>query len=125
MESRILRDSKATKCDSTRRAVTQFRKDIAELKRVVKAFERRLTALESEEKKRIKKPASTDLAKRARFSAEWVVAHLERIGFSQKDYAKLVGVSSLTIYNWESGKSRPRKTAGISGCCQETEKARS
>ena len=75
----------------------------------MKAFERRLTALESEEKKRIKKPASTDLAKRARFSAEWVVAHRERIGFSQKDYAKLVGVSSLTIYNWESGKRRPRK----------------
>jgi transcriptional regulator with XRE-family HTH domain len=25
------------------------------------------------------------------------------------DYARLVGVSPLTIYNWENGKSRPRK----------------
>jgi len=28
---------------------------------------------------------------------------------SAADYGKLVGVSGLTIYSWESGKSRPRK----------------
>ena len=28
---------------------------------------------------------------------------------SAADYGKLVGVSALTIYHWESGKSRPRK----------------
>ncbi len=28
---------------------------------------------------------------------------------SAADYARLVGVSQLTIYNWEQGKSRPRK----------------
>ena len=33
----------------------------------------------------------------------------ERLGFSAADYAKLVGVSELTIYNWEQGKTRPRK----------------
>ena len=27
---------------------------------------------------------------------------------SAADYAELVGVSGLTIYNWEKGKSRPR-----------------
>ena len=26
----------------------------------------------------------------------------------QADYAALVGVSALTIYNWEHGRSRPR-----------------
>ena len=36
-------------------------------------------------------------------------AQRERLGFSAADYAKLVGVSPVTIYNWEHGKSRPRK----------------
>lgn len=31
------------------------------------------------------------------------------MGLSAADYAKLVGVSELTIYNWESGKTRPRQ----------------
>ena len=26
---------------------------------------------------------------------------------SQRDYAALVGVTSMTIYNWESGRTRP------------------
>ena len=31
-----------------------------------------------------------------------------RLGLSAADYAKLVGCSALSIYNWESGKTRPR-----------------
>ena len=31
-----------------------------------------------------------------------------RLGLSAEDYGKLVGVSGLTIYNWEHGKTRPR-----------------
>ena len=29
---------------------------------------------------------------------------------SAKDYGKLMGVSGLTIYNWEAGKSKPRRS---------------
>jgi transcriptional regulator with XRE-family HTH domain len=38
-----------------------------------------------------------------------VKAQRERTGLSAADYAKLVGVSALTIYNWEQGKTRPRQ----------------
>ena len=44
-----------------------------------------------------------------RFSARSVKAQRKRLGLSAADYARLVGVASLTIYNWEQGKSRPRK----------------
>jgi DNA-binding transcriptional regulator YiaG len=44
-----------------------------------------------------------------RFSARSVKAQRQRAGLSAADYAKLIGVSSLTIYNWEHNKSRPRK----------------
>ena len=46
-------------------------------------------------------------AKGFRFSARSVKAHRTRLGLSAADYAKLVGVSPVTVYNWEKGKSRP------------------
>lgn len=44
-----------------------------------------------------------------RFSARSVKAQRTRLKLSAADYGKLVGVSGLTIYNWESGKTRPRQ----------------
>jgi DNA-binding transcriptional regulator YiaG len=38
-----------------------------------------------------------------------VKAQRRRTGLSAADYAKLVGVAPLTIYNWEHHKSRPRQ----------------
>jgi DNA-binding transcriptional regulator YiaG len=43
-----------------------------------------------------------------RFSPQWVAAHREKVGVSAADYAELVDVAPLTIYNWEKGRSRPR-----------------
>ena len=55
-----------------------------------------------------------------RFSAVWLASHREKLGLSAADYAKLVGVSGLTIYNWEKGRSKPRRAqlealAGVRG----------
>ena len=52
---------------------------------------------------------SPKLAEGARFSPERLKRHRERLGLSAADYARLVGVHQITIYNWEQGKSRPRK----------------
>ncbi len=107
--TRLARKEIKAETTSTRRAVAQFRRDIAELKRLAKSMDRRLAALERAEKKRAGTPVSPDLAEGGRFSPRWVRSHREKIGFSQAEYAALVGVSSLTIYNWESGRTRPRK----------------
>jgi DNA-binding transcriptional regulator YiaG len=45
---------------------------------------------------------------REKFSAEAVKKDRERLELTAKDYADLVGVSMITIYSWESGRSRPR-----------------
>ena len=34
-------------------------------------------------------------------------AQRRKSGLSQEDYASLVGVSNSTIYNWESGNTKP------------------
>ena len=44
-----------------------------------------------------------------RYSARSVRAQRKRLGISAEDYGRLIGVSGLTIYNWEHGKARPRK----------------
>ena len=31
----------------------------------------------------------------------------EKLGLSAADYARLIGVTAQTIYNWEQGRSRP------------------
>lgn len=92
-----------------RRQSAQHRRDIADLKRQVAELTRRLNFLEKQEKRRIEKAPSRKIAEGARFSPKWLAAHRKKLDLSAADYAKLVGVSALTIYNWEHGKSKPRE----------------
>jgi len=95
--------------EALRKQSAQQRRDIADLKRRVGALERKVATFEREERKRIGKRPSLELAEGARFSAAGLRSHRQKLGLSAKDYARLVGVAPLTVYNWEHGKSRPRK----------------
>jgi DNA-binding transcriptional regulator YiaG len=53
--------------------------------------------------------ASANAQGPGRFRAMGVKAHRAKMGLSQEQYGKLVGVSGLTIYQWESGKTKPRE----------------
>ena len=59
----------------------------------------------------VKKAAPAEKTGRARFSAKGLKANRERLGLSADNYGKLVGVSGLSIYNWEQGKARPRESS--------------
>ena len=94
-----------------RRMVSQHRRDIAELKRQLAASQKRLSFLENQERKRLEDRAADGAgAEAARYSPKSVRSHRRRLGLSAEDYGKLVGVSAQTIYHWERGKSRPRKS---------------
>ncbi|MDJ0522767.1 MAG: helix-turn-helix domain-containing protein [Planctomycetota bacterium] len=84
------------------------RSAIAALKRKVAALEREIAFLRKQEKKRIEEEPAAKEAEGVRFSPKWIAADRRRLGISAKDYGALVGVSMLTIYNWEKGKSKPR-----------------
>jgi DNA-binding transcriptional regulator YiaG len=95
---------------ATKRAVAQYRREIARLKRQTKELESKLAFLESQERKRVAQaPEAEKVPEGVRFSARSVRAQRQRLGLSAADFAKLVGVSPLTIYHWEHGKSRPRQ----------------
>jgi DNA-binding transcriptional regulator YiaG len=93
----------------SRRLTAQHRRDIAALKRQVAALARTVTFLEKQEQRRVAGPPVPQEAKGVRFSARSVRAQRARLGLSAKDFGRLVGVAGLTIYHWESGKSRPRQ----------------
>ena len=92
----------------TKKAVAQHRREIAELRRRNKALAQTVSYLQSRETKRLKAgPSSIEPPPGARFSARSLKAQRKRSGLSQEDYARLVGVNKLTIYNWESGRTKP------------------
>jgi DNA-binding transcriptional regulator YiaG len=91
---------------STRQAVARYRSDIAKLKRQLGQQEREIKLLK---KQQGQPQAEEEPLESVRFSARSVKAQRSRLGLSAADYGKLVGVSGLTIYNWEQEKARPRK----------------
>ncbi len=84
------------------------RSAIAELKRQLTELRREVSFLRKQEKRRLEDEPQASAAEGVRFSPKWVAADRKRLGISAQDYAALVGVSMLTIYNWEKGKSKPR-----------------
>jgi DNA-binding transcriptional regulator YiaG len=85
-----------------------------------RTLEERIRDLESRiEEIRARERARSDRKKRSssassaedgpRFSPVWVSRQRQKLGLSAADFGRLVGVSGLSIYNWEKGKVRPRR----------------
>ena len=92
---------------STRKLVTQHRRDVAALKRQMASLLKRLALVEKKQPKEFTAPP--EVVEKARFRADGLKSHRAKLGLSAAGYGRLVGVSPLTVYSWESGKSRPRK----------------
>ena len=107
---RLARKEIKAQTGSTAQAVARYRREIAKLKRQLREQDKKIAFLEAQKRKRLEEPeAVEDATEGVRFSARSVKAQRKRTGLSAAGYARLVGVSALTIYNWEQGKSRPRK----------------
>jgi DNA-binding transcriptional regulator YiaG len=107
---RLARREIKVSTSSTKSAVAQYRSDIARLKRAVQAQQKEIAFLKEQERKRLGQPQmKDDELEGVRHSARSVQAQRKRLGLSAADFGKLVGVSGLTIYNWEHSKARPGK----------------
>jgi len=93
----------------TQKAAAQYRRDIAKLKRLLGQQEKEIKLLKKRTEHQDQPQADQNELEGVRFSARSVKAQRQRLGLSAADYGKLVGVSGLTIYNWEHDKARPRK----------------
>ena len=110
-EIRRLARKEVRLCTSTtKQAVAQYRRDIAKLKRLIQAQQKRLAFFASQSQGHNGQPQSDDNAlTNVRYSARSVRAQRARLGLSAEDYGRLVGVSGLTVYHWEHGRARPRQ----------------
>lgn len=97
------RSQRSRKSTSAKSAASKTRSKKRSSRRIRRTDEQRLADLKrelAELKARIEAGKS--------FSAEAVRRDRERLELSAADYAKLVGVSMLTVYNWEKGRSQAR-----------------
>lgn len=97
--------------NESKRASNPIRDQIRDLRRSLTALERRLAGLKSAPAIRSLSavgPAGAD-GRRARFAPTLIRRHRSQLGLSRKAYAKLLGVSSLSVYFWETGRTRPRR----------------
>jgi len=105
---RLARKESKAQTEALRRANSQYRRDIALLKRQVGGLLKQVAFLEKQERKRATKRGSAESVEGRRFSARGLKTHRGKLGLSAADYGSLVGVTAQTVYNWEQGKSRPR-----------------
>jgi len=105
--ARVARKEVRSELESLKKANTQHRGAIAQLKRQVAGLEKELRlAQRSVATKTRQARAEADDTPR-RFSAARLAAHRIKLGLSAAAYGKLVGMSGATLYLWEKGKSRP------------------
>lgn len=107
---RLARKEIKIELSTTKKAVAQYRREIASLKRQLREQEKMITRLQHQPQSKGEQVIAAETPEKpVRFSSRSVKAQRERLGLSAADYAKLVGVSPFTIYNWENGKTRPRQ----------------
>jgi DNA-binding transcriptional regulator YiaG len=105
---RLARKEIKSHVNATRQAVARHRLEIAHLKQLLKEQEKKIAQLKKESPAEAVEEVEDPLAG-VRFSSRSVRAQRKRLNISAEDYGRLIGVSGLTVYNWEHGKARPRK----------------
>ena len=106
---RLARRENTAKTKSIKRVTGHYRRDIAALKRQVRQLMKMVGVMQKKLPQQIPTPPAAVIEK-ARLRIDGLKGHRARLGLSAKDYGKLLGVSALTIYHWETGKSRPRRS---------------
>jgi DNA-binding transcriptional regulator YiaG len=105
--ARVARKEIKAQTGTTKKAAVRYRSDIAALKRQVQSLTKRLAVLERQVPKEPPQVLS-EVPDGVRYGPRTARALRARLGLSAREFGELIGVSALTVYHWEAGKSRPR-----------------
>lgn len=109
--TRLAKKEARAATNSLKEQLAKSRKQVAELRTEVRALNKKVESLLKHQSSASVIPfEEADEETSFRFSPKSVRAHRKRVGMSAEQYAKLLGVSMQTVYHWEQGKSRPRKS---------------
>lgn len=99
-----------------RRVATPLRRDVRALKSTVSQLRKTVISLERfialQRKEWEKKPllkAAPEEVETSRLSPRLIRSLRKRLGLSQRNLARLAGVSPLAVYQWESGVFKPKE----------------
>lgn len=102
---RLARKELRGQTEALKRSAGRYRSDIAALKRRVADLERELAAARRGARANGEGAVAAGVARR--FSAKGLKTLRQRLDVTATDMSRLLGVSPPTLYNWETGKTRP------------------
>jgi DNA-binding XRE family transcriptional regulator len=105
--ARIARKESRADSKQIKKASTQYRAEIAALKRRIANLESALARLAKQQVARhVQEKNETEVT--LRFRANGFASLRKKLGLTAHEMAQLIGVSAQSVYHWENGKSRPR-----------------
>ena len=107
--TRLARKEIRSEVEGLKKALAQYRSEIAAMKRRVVALEQQLSRLGRVASKHIEAKDDTDTEIKVRFVAKGFKTLRQRLGLSAAEMGKLLEVTGQSIYSWEAGHSIPRK----------------
>lgn len=117
--ARVARKELRDELSDLRKTSTTQRSDIAALKKQVKALQVQLVRLQRQKAIALREMDNTGAVptpdrprgkpgRKVVFTPERLKTQRARLSFTQEQMAQLLGVSSLSIWKWESGGAKPR-----------------
>jgi DNA-binding transcriptional regulator YiaG len=110
--ARISRKQSRSETEQLKKASAHYRSEIAQLKRRIQALEQQIKRLGKPSGRSSTSSAAAepeDDGRQIRYSAKSLASQRKRLGLSAAALAKILDVSALSIYKWESGNTRPRR----------------
>lgn len=107
--ARIARKELRGDLDALRKASASYRREIAALKRRNADLERQLKQAARGSSRAQPKTDTSGEHRQLRFSPTRLSSQRRKLGLSAANFAKLIGVSGLSVYKWENGQARPRR----------------
>ncbi len=103
--ARIAKKSGKAETAALKKSSSNYRSEIAELKRRISALESAVARVAKQAGKPAK--ASEDKEK-LRFRMDGFITLRKKLDLSASEMGQLLGVSGQSIYKWEQGKAKPR-----------------
>jgi len=105
---RLARKEVRQEVEGLKKASAHYRSEIAALKRRLEALEKVRARAEKKAGRDTSRPETSEGKPTVRFSAKGLATKRQKLGLSAAEMGVILGVSAQTVYNWESGKSRPQ-----------------
>lgn len=106
--TRLAKKANKSELQALRKASAEYRHQIAALKQELSSMQKALNRVTKHANTQVREAPSPEDGAQLRFSAKGFAKKRQQLGLSAANMAKLLGVSALSVYKWESGQAKPR-----------------